>query len=125
MIKGSGLSRGVPDAFLEAFLTWEDKLSTLTYGEEVKEKAKQLSFDELLCLLGPKWQPALYSELFWFAVYELSQRKLTQEQHDLVREAWSRIKHICRQDTDSRYRIAWTGGERQKLWRLLGPNYLK
>ena len=125
MIEGSGLPRGVPDTFLEAYLAWESKLSNLSCGQEVKEQGKLLIFDELMRLIGPKTQPNIYSELYWFAAYELSQRELTAEQRNLVREAWQRIKYICLQNPDRQFQIVWTLSERRNLLRLLGHDYLK
>jgi len=125
MQQQAGLPRNMPEVFLKAFLDWQNRLNSLTYGEEVKVKAKELTFEKLLQLIGPKWQPALYSELYLFAVNELAERQLTVVQRDLVRAAWSKIKHICIQANDSQFKIIWTGAERRIVSRLLGPNYLK
>ena len=120
MIEGCGLPLHVPDDFLKTFLAWKETISFLAVGEEVKEKAKTLSFYELMRVLGPKWMPTRYPELYGFTVHELAQRKLTLEQRRLVREAWHRsAKSYWSRNPGNHYEII-NPSERSSLWRLLG-----
>jgi len=92
-----GIPHGVPDWFLEVFFKWQEDTAALRRAYYVINAAKKLSFDELMDLLRQRDMPGMNSEMYIFAVLELSTRHLTLEQISAVRQEWCRVKLIVEQ----------------------------
>jgi len=108
-----------PDIFSKAYFNWHDQKRQISFGNEVRDALKKLSYNELIKMLGTI-QPPNRVDIHWFTVLELTTRDLTDQQIEQIREVWQLVPIMTKKNITS---TPMTCRERLDIKKLLVTGY--